>query len=82
MIGHRDDLSEKAAILALWMYYIFSSKRGSVAQWFISMPRIITAGSSSLLFPLPSLMGGVDRHYSNKDNQTVAGVDDRGKRGN
>jgi hypothetical protein len=36
-------------------------------------------------FPLLSLMGGVVRHYSNKDNQTVAGVEKKyrgkGKRG-
>jgi hypothetical protein len=43
MIGHRDDLSEKAAILDLCVYHIFFSKRGSVAQWFNSMPRLAIA---------------------------------------
>ena len=59
MISHRDDLSEKAAILNICMCYIFSSKRGSVALWFISMPRLATTGPLPFISPsLPDGRGG------------------------
>ena len=76
-----DDRSSLMIFLKKPQFWLFESvtffrrnvaiKKGSVAQWFISMPRIASASSNWTFFPCPALWEGW-WSGTNKDNQAVA----------